>query len=157
MRPIETSSITLSYCSSRENSFLGAYLVQLNCSAIGQEKSSRAQLQPLYTIRPYLEKDIRVNDLLFGVPYPCMNRDVSTTSFPILVMLDRIMRMTPIYISFFGKKLRLIVSIHCLDGKTTVTVDCPSGGIENTREWSSEFLENFRSLEIGRQTAIPAC
>jgi hypothetical protein len=61
---------------------------------------------------------------------------------------------TMIPTSLLGMDFRLILSVVYSAGRMQLILQCPSGGIEGIKEWSSDVLQNFRTARYGRQKVI---
>jgi hypothetical protein len=157
MMLVKTSEITQYYLDCKGNSSYAAYMVLLNYCANGQGKSSPSSQYPSLTIEEITKKTVRLQDLQNGhVNWELLPSHFTSPEFRMLGWIVSSFERTALPISLIGKSLRLIVTLLRSDGIMNVTIHYPSDTTETIKEWSSDVLLSFKSVEHGRQTVIRA-
>lgn len=165
MKPILTSKITQYCLDYRENSFSAVFTIQLNLSGAGQGKSSPPAPCPFSTIEQLLWKTetLSPSSIIEGMTGESADLEILSNVHRKFILdefselIQTACRRTMIPISLLGMDFHLTLSLVYSDGITQLILGCPFGGMEGIKEWSSDVLQNIRTVGRGRQKNTRAC
>jgi hypothetical protein len=162
MKPTLTSKITQCCVDSRENSFSVVFSVQLNLSNSGSRNWALPARFPFSTIEQLIWRTEVPNPFRDLVDLTVLTREEalevqgSFISREYSKIIETAINRTMIPIILLGMDFQLILSLVYSDGLMQLILQCPSGGTEGIKEWSSDVLQNIRTVGRGRQKAIRA-